>query len=120
MQDARTVTCDNPDCGRAVHALLRADLADYSLPAVNDTRIYRCQTCVCSPDDALDPIAIVGASTRGNQRILGIRNVSDEEWEAKTSRGVSRTVPKGGVIPLKDGISFTSNGQTIQISAYKN
>ena len=118
LEEGAPMFCER--CGTKAQVPFLLGLSSYRLPAIVDTRLYRCQTCVCSPDDALDPVAIVGASTRGNQRVLGIRNVSDEEWEAKTSKGASRTVPKGGVIPLKDGISFTSNGQTIHISAFKN
>ena len=113
MQDARTVTCDNPDCGRAVHALLRADLADYSLPAVNDTRIYRCQTCVCNADQVLDPMAWVLAS-RGNPNMLGVRNISRDAWSTTNAEGEHDVAP-GAVLRLEEGMTLNINGEHIHI-----
>lgn len=93
MQDARPVTCDNPGCGREVRVPLRAELSGYSLPFVDDMRLYRCQTCVCNADVALDPLAWVTGAV-GRADVLGIENISSEPWTV--SQGASSLVVQPG------------------------
>ena len=101
MQDAKPVLCDNPDCRREVRVPLRADLSSYSLPFVDDTRFYRCQTCVCNADKALDPLAWV---TRARERadVLGITNISHHSWEVSQGGNVRRVGPRQTVQAIPD------------------
>lgn len=112
LQDAKTVTCENPDCGRSVHAPLRAELSEYALPAVSDMRIYRCQTCVCNADQVLDPMAWMLAS-RGDKSMLGVRNISQEPWSATTSAGTHEVAP-GAVLRVEEGMTLEINSEQIQ------
>ena len=116
VEDGARSFCER--CGKPANVPFVLELPSYKLPGVVDTRLYRCQTCVCAADVALDPIALVTASQRGNQRRLGIRNVSEGPWSATTSKGDNRTVDPGAVIPLRDGISFIANDQTIRIATH--
>ena len=113
VEDGARSFCER--CGTPADVPFVLELPSYKLPGIRDTRLYRCQTCVCAPEVALDPIASVTASQRNNQVRLGIRNVSTDPWEATTSKGDKRTVDPGAVIPLRDGVSFTANDQTVRI-----
>ena len=72
---------------------LRAELSGYSLPFVDDMRLYRCQTCVCNADVALDPLAWVTGAV-GRADVLGIENISSEPWTV--SQGASSLVVQPG------------------------
>ncbi len=89
MQDAKPISCDNPECRREVSVPLRAELSGYSVPFVDDTRFYRCQTCTCNPNVALDPLAWVTCAV-GHADVLGIKNISSDPWTV--SQGGSKRV----------------------------
>lgn len=113
MQDATPTTCDNNTCRQRVMAPFRAQLSGYSLPVVNDMRIYRCQTGICNADAALDPMAWV-LQARGNPRILGIRNIAREPWAA-TAGGVTVNVAPGQTVQVQDGMSVSIGDEVISV-----
>ena len=102
-KQGRPCKCD--ECGRSISIPFRLELAEYSIPAVRDSRIYRCQLGVCNEKEALDPVAHILAK-KDNPDVLGVMNKSGKTWNAVTSKGTPREVKPGEVIPLKDGITF--------------
>ena len=108
--------CKCNDCGKKINIPFKLVLSEYSIPAVKDTRIYRCQLGVCDEKDALNPVAhIIGKKESPNE--LGIRNKSGNRWDAVTSKGIARKVAPDEVVPLKDGIRFTVSDETIFIKS---
>ena len=101
-------------CGKKATVPFKLHLAKYDIPIAFDSRIYKCQVQVCSPDDALDPIAQVIRS-KDNLEMLGILNMSESAWEATTPSGKQRTLPPKQVMPVIPGISFTVGGETMTI-----
>ena len=112
-QEGKLAECDNPMCKKHVDIPFRLVLSSYSIPAVRDTRIYRCQLGVCDDKKALLPIARV--LKKKNSEALGLQNVSGKQWHAVTSKDVPRKVAPDEIIPLKDGIKFTVEGETVEI-----
>lgn len=88
-------------------------MSGYSIPAIRDTRIYRCQLGVCDEKDALTPVAHV--IEKKESGALGIRNKSSKRWDAITTKGTARKVAPDEVIPLKDGIIFKIGDESITI-----
>lgn len=113
VEQGRPCKCDG--CGHMARIPFRLELSRYSIPAVRDTRIYRCQLGVCNETEALNGVAqVVEKADTGAQ---GIRNVTQKRWDAVTLKGTARKVAPGEVIPLKDGITFTIENETIAIKA---
>lgn len=112
MQDAKPVTCDNPDCKKVVHAPLRAELRNYALPAVRDMRIYRCQTCICDTSEMLDTMVWVIQARGGN--VLGVRNISHEPWTLRSGDTEQEVAPNATFF-LQEGITLDINDETIDI-----
>ena len=110
-QQGEVCQCD--ECGKKVKVSFRLELSGYSIPAVKGSRIYRCQLGVCDAEEALNPIA--GVIQKENTSILGIKNRSGKRWDAITTKGIAKKVSPDEVIPLKDGISFTIENETITI-----
>lgn len=108
--------CDR--CGKTVHIPFWLKLPEYDIPGMRDSRIYRCQTCVSDPDQALEPVGRVIAAMNDTRK-LGIRNMSGSVWDAVTTKGKNRSVDPDDVIPLKAGIRFDVNGSTIEITGGK-
>jgi hypothetical protein len=79
------------------------------------SRIYKCQLGVCNADEALAPVAQV--VEKKDSGALGIRNKSGKRWDAVNTRGEAKKVAPDDVIPLKDGITFTIDTETITIKA---
>ena len=90
-------------------------MSGYSIPAIKDSRIYRCQLGVCDEKDALTPVAHV--VEKKDSGALGIRNKSGKRWDAVTTKGAARKVAQDEVIPLKDGIVFNIGDEAIAIKA---
>lgn len=109
--------CSCEECGRRAEVPFRLVLSGYSIPAVKDSRIYRCQLGVCDEKDALSPVAHVIA--KKDSGTLGIRNRSGKRWDAVTTKGAARKVAPDEVIPLKDGITFKVGDESIRIEANK-
>lgn len=107
--------CKCEECGRKANIPFKLVLSGYSIPAIKDSRIYRCQLGVCDEKDALTPVAHVVA--KKDSGALGIRNKSGKRWDAVTTKGVARKVAPDEVIPLKDGIVFNIGDESITIKA---
>lgn len=100
-------------CGQKVDIRYKLELRDYSIPAIRGSRIYRFQLGVYNEEEALDIIARV--VEKKDSGALGIRNVSNKKWDAVTTKGEAKKVAPEDVIPLKDGITFSIDGETITI-----
>lgn len=109
-------SCQCESCKRKVIIPFRLEFGGYSIPAIKDSRIYRCQIGVCDEKEALTGIAHV-LEKKDSKGVLGIKNKSGKHWDAITSKGTARRVAVDEVIPLKDGITFTVDGETIAIKA---
>lgn len=107
--------CNCEACGCKADIPFRLELSRYSIPAVKDSRIYRCQLGVCDEKDALKPVAQVVQKKESGA--LGIRNKSGKRWDAITTKGTARKVAADEVIPLKDGIIFKTGDESITIKA---
>ncbi len=107
--------CKCEECGRKADIPFKLQLSGYSIPAIKDSRIYRCQLGVCDEKDALTPVAHV--VEKKDSGALGIRNKSGKRWDAITTKGAARKVAPDEVIPLKDGITFNIGDESITIKA---
>lgn len=115
LENARPCRCDNPECGGVIQAALRAELPlfNYSLPWVNDARIYTCQSMlVCSPAHAVDPLVWVLANSREGQ--LGMVNISKTTWKVRTKNRESQVPPQAAAY-VRPGMELVFNQQTIRI-----
>lgn len=113
-QQGMPCTCES--CGKKAEIPFKLVLSGYSIPAIKDSRIYRCQLGVCDEKDALTGVAHV-LEKKDAPGVLGIKNKSGKRWDAVTSKGAARKVAVDEVIPLKDGITFTVERETIAIKA---
>ena len=113
VSQGKTKTCEK--CGKEPYVPVYLELPDYSIPGMADTRIFKCQTCFCDAEEALSPIARVVVSKDDPQK-LGLKNASDQIWNAVTSKGKERKVQPKEVIPMKPGIRFTCNNSEIKIT----
>lgn len=111
-QNGESCRCEN--CKRKLDIPFKLVFSEYAIPGVADSRIYRCQLGTCNADDALKPMGRV-ISKKEDRSILGLKNLSDKSWSATTPSGKTKKVLPDEVIPLKDGITFTVNSETIQI-----
>ena len=111
-QDGRSCKCDG--CGKPLHIFFRLELEDYSIPAIRNARIYRCQLGICNESEALAPVAQV-VERADHPGVYSLRNRSGHRWDAVTSKGVARKVAADEVVPVKDGIQLTINGAKILI-----
>ena len=99
-----------------VNIPFRLELEDYSIPAVRNSRIYRCQLGICNESDALGPVAQV-VEKADQPGVYGLRNRSGHRWDAVTSKGAARKVGADEVVPVKDGIQLTINDAKIVMKA---
>lgn len=107
--------CECEECKHKANIPFKLELSGYSIPAIKDSRIYRCQLGVCDEKDALTPVAQV--VEKKDSGALGIRNKSRKRWDAITTKGTARKVAPDEVIPLKDGITFKIGDESITIKA---
>ena len=116
LQDAMSQPCDNPSCHAAVRVPLRLELSlmGYSLPLVDDMRVYACQTSiVCDAARALDPVAwALPAGERGAGHC--IRNISTTPWKARF-QGKDYDVNPGQAIAVLPGIELQFGDETARI-----
>lgn len=110
-QQGEDCKCDV--CGKDVKIPFKLELSNYSIPAVKGSRLYRCQLGVCDASEALNPVASV--LQKEDSGILGIKNKYGKRWDAVTTKGIAKKVAPDEVIPLKDGIKFTVENETIVI-----
>ncbi len=104
-------------CKKKANIPFKLVLSNYSIPAIRDTRIYRCQLGVCDETEALAPIARV--LKKKNENAYGLQNITDRRWDAVTSKGVAVKVAPSDIIPLKDGIKFSVSDEMILIKENK-
>lgn len=110
--------CRCESCKRMLDLPYKLEFSEYAIPGIADSRIYRCQLGTCNADEALKPMGRVMAK-KDDRSVLGLKNLSDRSWNATTPSGKAKKVMPGEVIPLKDGITFTINTETIQIKSNK-
>ncbi len=106
LQDAEPQQCENPACSATVHVpmKLELDIMDYSLPVVNDTRVYACQTrVVCDAAQALDPM-LWALSTNGG-RGLCFKNIAKAPWKMQF-QGREYEVGSGQAINVLPGMEL--------------
>ena len=114
IEDGKPCRCDG--CGKMAVVPYRLVLSEYSIPAIKDSRVYRCQLGVCDANDALNPVAHI-VEKKDAPGVFGIRNKTDRRWDAVTTKGVARKVAPDEVIPVKPGITFTIEDEKIIIEA---
>lgn len=114
IEDGKPCRCDG--CRKMANVPFRLELSEYSIPAIKDTRVYRCQLGVCDANDALKPVAHI-VEKKDAPGVFGIRNKTDRRWDAVTTKGVARKVAPDEVIPVKPGITFTIENEKITIEA---
>lgn len=105
--------CECEKCSKKVNIPFKLVLRDYCIPAIRDSRIYRCQLGVCNEKDAVAPVAHV--IEKRDSGTLGIRNKSGKRWDATTTKGTARKVDPDEVVPLKDGIRLMIEDEEILI-----
>lgn len=109
IQNAATTKCDG--CGKSMQIYNTIKLRDYTMAAFAGARIYRCQLGSCNETQALDPMAMVLAKP-DDPSVLGLMNVSQDTWPARTTTGEVRFVKPGEIVPFKAGIELElSNGK---------
>lgn len=108
--------CACESCRRKANIPFRLVFSEYAIPGIAGSRIYRCQLGTCNANDALNPMGAVLAN-KSDPSLLGIKNMSDRSWNATTPSGKAKRVMPGDVIPLKAGITFTINEETIKIES---
>ena len=105
--------CECEKCSKKVNIPFKLMLRDYCIPAIRDSRIYRCQLGVCNEKDAVAPVAHV--IEKRDSGALGIQNKSGKRWDATTTKGTARKVDPDEVVPLKDGIRLMIEDEEILI-----
>lgn len=113
-EDGAACACDS--CRKKANIPFRLVFSEYAIPGIAGSRIYRCQLGTCNANDALNPVGQVLAN-KNDPSLLGIKNMSDKSWNATTPSGKAKRVMPGDVIPLKAGIAFTINEETIKIES---
>lgn len=114
IEDGKPCSCDG--CRKMAVVPYRLVLSEYSIPAIKDSRVYRCQLGVCDANDALNPVAHI-VEKKDTPGVFGIRNKTDRRWDAVTTKGIARKVAPDEVIPVKPGITFTIEDEKIIIEA---
>ncbi|MDR2865553.1 MAG: hypothetical protein LBV68_08095 [Spirochaetaceae bacterium] len=73
---------------------------NYQVPLSGGQKLYACHTLAASDDRS----AITGEITtnKKNPNLLGIRNLSDDEWTFTASTGEKKSIKKGEVIPIPE------------------
>ena len=108
-------TCQCNNCHQVVDFPLQLKFGEYCIPANKGTTIFRCQFGACDPFYMLDPIAYI-VEKKDSPGVLGIRNMTDQVWDASTTKGMARNVSPREVVPLKSGITINLLGTQLIIS----
>ena len=114
-KDGKGCKCDR--CNAPLGVPFRLELSEYSVPAVFDSRIYRCQIGPCNADEALDPVARIAYNDPTRPTQLSIKNLTEYSWDATTPSGKSKKVMSKEIIPLIDGIKFSIKNAEISIKS---
>ena len=103
--------CDN--CGKEIKIPLKLEFKDYSIPALPNSRIYRCQLGVCNVDEALNIVASVIMDKDTNE--LCINNKTSNTWDTVTPSGEHKNISPNDNIPLQDGMTFVIYDQEVKV-----
>lgn len=111
----RGCKCDS--CNAQLDVPFRLEFSEYSVPAVFDSRIYRCQIGPCNADEALTPVGRIAYNDPNKPTQLSIKNLTENYWDATTPSGKAKRVMSKEFIPLIDGIKFNIKNSEIDIKA---
>lgn len=121
VENGQSVRCDNPRCGAIVRPHLAADLSlmGYTLPVVDDMRIYKCQTAlVCNHTEALDPLLWVIETE--DRRGVVMLNIGTEAWSVSLNGYTFPVRPNQAQSPMaRDGMRLLLGQETIDIRSTK-
>ena len=115
-ENGESCICDN--CGKEIQIPLKLDFKDYSIPAIPNSRIYRCQLGVCDSKDALNPVASVVVNKDTGE--LCISNKTSNALDTVTPSGEHKTVSPNDKIALEDGMTFVIYDQEIKVKKVQN
>lgn len=107
-------TCEA--CGATTSARLVLDLGSQALPALYDTRLYRCQLQPSSPLRALDLVGIV-VRAADDPSVLGLLNLSGEPWREDRPSGGHAEVPPRGCAVLEPGLGLGLGHARVSVRA---
>lgn len=108
----KTDICDC--CSENLNIKYKLKIDDYTIPAVEDTRIYNFQVSACKVEEALNPVARI-IKNKNNEDLLAIVNLSNKIWNATTPSGKTKKVANKELIPLKEGINIMVENLKIEI-----
>ncbi len=104
-------------CGAAVVPPFSVVFTNYSMPAMNGGRVYRCQVGICNADKALEPVGAI-VENRSHPGVFGLKNMSERLWEVSCG-GRQTKVEPGHVTQLADGMSISINNDRVLIKQNK-
>lgn len=113
-EDCKMTQCDSCRARIAIPATLQLRYAGYQIPATIGTRIYRCQTMVCNPENALIPVGGV-IKHPGDRTKVGLYNYGRETWRVTTPSGKKITNEQNTIVPVKDRLTISVNDSEIFI-----
>lgn len=100
-------------CKKVFEVANKIQLKNYTIPAVNKTRIYRCQvTDNYTTANATQPVGVVIANPSKPQ-LLGFKNMTSETLICTTPDGSIKSINNGDIAPLINGISVKIYETTI-------
>ena len=114
-EDGKGCKCDK--CGKELNIPFKLRFKDYSVPAIYDSRIYRCQLGPCNADEALTPVARIAYNDPTRPNSLSIKNLTEGVWHAITPSGKDKHVKPKEFIPLLNGIHFIIKNEEINIES---
>lgn len=100
-------------CGRPAAVTHSLELHGYRIPAVKNSRIYRCQLGVCDDTEALNPVAQVVQGV--DSGALYLQNLSGRTWSATDSAGGRHKVAPNEKIRLLGGTRFSVDDATVTV-----
>ena len=100
-------------CGAEIPAPLRLKTQRYRPVLVPGSRLYTCHT----GEDGMDCRTVTGEVIRNKKTpaVWGVRNLSDDVWEAAMPDGSKKTVAPGSVLPIFRNVSIDFGGRTAEI-----
>lgn len=111
-EDGASVVCSS--CHTTLQIGHRLDMGSYILPAIADTRIYRCQLGSCDIGHELDPVARVFPVHNDLSKLILV-NLSPDSWQVELPDGSTREVPAKGSVPLITGFKNTMGKKVVTI-----
>ena len=105
-------------CGKGHQITHRIKIDGDAIPVVRGNRIYRSQVrheSLPAADEARPEAIIVVSGSDHNK--MGLRNVSEDTWKVLTTKGITKDVGKGEVVPIKSGIKIRCGDTDIEIAA---